>query len=73
MFCQLHAGYDLICAVQIRQLFAFCGSVTNVVMVGSKSQYALVEYATAQVIIPFQNRVVYKSCTFGSLVVKYAG
>ncbi|CAL8472041.1 g11583 [Coccomyxa elongata] len=33
---------------QIRQLFAFCGSVTNVVVVGNKSQYALVEYATAQ-------------------------
>lgn len=32
--------------VQIRQLFAFCGSVTNVSLVGNNKQFALVEYAT---------------------------
>ncbi|KAK9905765.1 hypothetical protein WJX75_005978 [Coccomyxa subellipsoidea] len=31
---------------QIRQLFAFCGSVTNVSLVGNNKQFALVEYAT---------------------------
>lgn len=40
--------YLLDCA-QVKQLFAFCGSVTSVSFVGNNNQYALVEYATPAV------------------------
>jgi hypothetical protein len=39
----------LLLLLQIKQLFAFCGSVTDVTFVGNNSQFAFVEYATAAV------------------------
>ena len=35
--------------LQIRQLFAFCGSVLACDFVGNENQFLLVEYATAKV------------------------
>ena len=42
-------------ALQIRQLFAFCGSVIGCDFVGGDNQFLLVEYATAKVWRPLED------------------
>jgi hypothetical protein len=43
-----HAMNVCLCE-QLRQLFGFCGNVTNCTILGNQRQYALVEYETEQV------------------------